>query len=394
MRHRILPLIPVTLLIVVQSGYFVAADNQVSTNDINLSDVLIKLNSPDFATRRTAQNQLRTLNTRQVSLLAGHAETSPAAETAIGCIQALEQHLIGDNPNLAWTAWEALETLQSSERHLVREETTWILSRHWKIRTKLATDELQKHGASIVLPDAAEAARIVHAGRRIGNPGAAINPRQQAIFIGLGAVTPAVQVFLTDSWQGDQAALSMLERIPGLQTHGAQALAAKPGAGRPRWFGGRNKNAAAPVVIFLISGHPLNQEAEEWVKGAFGRRIQERGEVMLGITAQGGIAGPGCRVESVVPFGSGDAAGLRAYDVITSVANRKITSFRDLVEELRNFSAGDHVEVDVRRIVNQGGRPVVGSLSIPVRLRSWKEYVEAINKAATEGPALVPAAVQ
>ncbi len=394
MRHRILSLITITVLTVVQLGYPVAGDDQVSANDIDLNKVLLELNSPDFATRRTARKKLRKLDSNQIALLAGHAETNPAAETAIGCVRALEQHLVGDNPTLAWIAWEALETLRSSDRHLVREDATWILSSHWKIRTKLATDELQKHGASIVLPDAAEVARIVHAGRRAENPRAALDPRQQGMFIGLRPVTPTVQVFLTDSWRGDQTALSMLERIPGLQTQNAQAFAANAGIGRPRWFGGRNKNAPAPVVIFLISGHSLNREAEEWIKRAFGRRIQERGEVMLGITAQGGIAGPGCRIESVVPFGSGDAAGLMAYDVITSVANQKITSFPDLVEELRNFSASDNVDVEVRRIVNRDGRPVAGSLSIPVRLRSWKEYVEAINKAATEGPSPVPAAVQ
>ena len=387
MQHRILSFITLTAVSVVPAGISASADDHVAANDTELNETLIGLNSPDFATRQAAQERLRTLNENQLTLLASHAETTAAAETAIGCVRALEHHFTGDNPTLAEFAWEALETLNSSERHLVREHVTWVLSSHWQIRMKLATDRLRQHGAAIVLPEGAEAARIVHANRRAEGGKPVLNrPRQGLLF---RQPQNVVQVFFTDSWKGDLTALTMLQRVPGLQTRHPQAFA-NPGIARRGWFGGWNRNVPAPVTIYLITGHSLDRDAKEWIKRAYAERIHERGEVMLGITSDGGGAGEGCVVGSVVPYSSADAARLMAADVITSVADRKITRFEDLVDELRRFSAGDDVDVVVQRIVNQDGRQPI---HLPVRLRSWKGYVDAINKAAAQLHVSDPSAI-
>ncbi|MEO2036697.1 MAG: PDZ domain-containing protein [Planctomycetaceae bacterium] len=384
MRHLLFSFMPCAGVVAVQAGDAWAADEQSVAATIDLDAVLVALNAPDFATRQSAQDQLRNLHLDQISLLAEHAETTPAAETAVSCVRALQYHLLGDAPQFARLAWEALETLNSSDRHVVREEVNWVLFDHWKIRQKLATDELRKHGASIVLPESAAAAKIVHDRRKFEKQNPSLTLLQRRIFNGRRLPPPAVQVFFSAAWRSDLSALRILQRMPGLQMREAQAFAGIAGGRQRRPFGGRNRNGPTPVAIFLIGGHSLDVDSVTWLRGAFAQHLQERGEVMLGITGDGATVGTGCVIGTVVPFGSGDAAGLFTGDKITSLADRPIRSFQDLVDELRSFSAGEMVEVAVVRTVRQDGRLLEQTLEVPVVLRSWQDYADAVNKAAAE----------
>ncbi|MCH2211823.1 MAG: PDZ domain-containing protein [Fuerstiella sp.] len=345
--------------------------------------MLLQLNSPDFATRESAQVQLRKLDEHQIALLADHAKTQPAAETAVRCVRALEYHFLSNNTTAARTAWEGLELLPGSERHLVREEALWVLSNHWEIRGKLTIKELRRLGVSVLLPEVAAAAQAVHARRRINQGKRPQNALPRILFNNQNSIPKSIQVFFTDRWQGDASTVRLLRRLPGIEAQKNPGFGAVAGAGRRR-PGGRNQGAQPPVVVFLIDGNSLDRDSETWIKGIFGQRVQERGEVMLGITGSGVAAGTGCHIRSVVPFGSADAAGLMSGDVITAVADREIAGFDDLVSELRNFAAGNSVEVLVNRVtIGNAGRTNV-SLSIPVRLRSWQDYVHAVETTASE----------
>jgi S1-C subfamily serine protease len=105
---------------------------------------------------------------------------------------------------------------------------------------------------------------------------------------------------------------------------------------------------------------------------------------MLGIKALGAVAGSGCGIREVVPFGSGDASGLRGGDLITSVADETIVSFEDLVDELRRFNTGDTIDLTIRRFGPVVTAPGNKKLKLSVTLRSWKDYVNATNQAAAD----------
>lgn len=389
MRHLLLLFITCGSVVSVLPGFSAAAAEQVTAPQVtaaavDLDAVLLDLNSPDFTTRQSAQARLRELTADQISLLGRHAETASAAETAISCVRALEYHLLQPDANRARTAWEALEMLLSSDRHLVREDAHWVLSSQWKIRGQLAVDELRKDGAAIVLPEAAAAAKAVHDRRAMERQAPAAGRLPRGIFNGWRVPSPTVQVFLSDRWKGDLSDLRMLQRMPGLQLRDAQAFAGNVRVQRRLPFGARNRNAPTPVQIFLIDGHTLDAEATEWIRGAFGQRVQERGAVMLGITSDGATVGRGCVIGTVVPFGSGDAAGLSSGDLVVSLAGREITRFADLVDELRSFSAGETVDVTLRRVAVENGQPSAQTLVIPVLLRTWQDYADAVNSAAAE----------
>ncbi|MCH2202888.1 MAG: PDZ domain-containing protein [Fuerstiella sp.] len=373
------------------SGGIRGADDQ----KMDLNVVLAQLNSSDFAVRESAQVRLREITKDQVALLAGHAVAQPAAETAIRCVHALEHHFLSKDTTVSWTAWEGLESLLGSERHLVREEAAWVLSSHWEIRGNLTIEELRRHGVSVLLPEVASAAQAVHARRRIKQGKRPLNALPGGFFNNQVSAPESVQVFFTDKWHGDVSTVRLLRRLPGVEMQNAQGFGAVPGVGRRR-FGGLNRNSQAPVVIFLIDGNSLDHDSEMWIKGVFGQRVQERGQVMLGITGSGVAAGAGCHIRSVVPFGSADAAGLMNGDVITAVADQEIAGFDDLVGELRSFAVGHLVEINVNRIViGNAGRTNI-TLSIPVKLRSWQDYVHAVKSAAddAESDIVSPATVR
>ena len=380
MRHSITALLLVGILARVSHS----ADEPSAQANSELATTIADLDAPEFATRQAAQEQLRELNVEQLEQLAEQVQTNPSAEAAIRCVRALEHHFLKDDPPVATAAWKALSMLQVCERAVVREEVAWVMSHRWKKRTQLATDELLKHGALIVSPEARAAALAYHRSQQIETPG----QPQRGTLMRAAVPIPEMQVFLTDEWQGDQTALNLLKQLPGLQTQighafGAKAGVANAGGARAR-FGGRNRNGQPVVSVFLVAGHSLGETEEAWVQGSFGTAVQERGGVMLGIKALGAVAGSGCGIREVVPFGSGDASGLRGGDLITSVADETIVSFEDLVDELRRFNTGDTIDLTIRRFGPVVTAPGNKELTLSVTLRSWKDFVKATNQAAAD----------
>lgn len=375
MRHFITALLLVGYL----AGVSHSADEPSAQANSELATTIANLDAPEFATRQAAQEQLRELNVEQLEQLAEQVQTNPSAEAAIRCVRALEHHFLKDDPPVATAAWKALSVLQVCERAVVREEVVWVMSHRWKKRTQLATAELLKHGALIVSPEDRAAALAYHRSQQTETPG---QPQRETL-VRAAFPIPEMQVFLTDEWNGDQTALNLLKQLPGLQAQNGQAFGANAGVAKAR-FGGRNRNGQPVVSVFLVAGHSLGETEEAWVQGSFGTAVQERGGVMLGIKALGAIAGSGCGIREVVPFGSGDASGLRGGDLITSVADETIVSFEDLVDELRRFNTGDTIDLTIRRFGPVVTAPGNKELTLSVTLRSWKDYVNATNQAAAD----------
>ena len=100
-------------------------------------------------------------------------------------------------------------------------------------------------------------------------------------------------------------------------------------------------------------------------------RVSDRGAVMLGISAFGGTTGLGCRIQTTTPGASAALAGLASGDEITAVDGTPITSFEDLVDELKEYAVGDTVELAIKRGFAQE--------TVDVKLRGWKEYFLRAN---------------
>jgi hypothetical protein len=375
MRHFITAL----LLLGFLAGVSHSADEPSAQANSELATTIANLDAPEFATRQAAQEQLKDLNVEQVEQMGEQVQTNPSAEAAIRCVRALEHHFLKDDLSVATAAWKALSVLQVCKRAVVREEVAWVMSHRWKKRTQLAADQLLKHGALIVSPEARAAALAYHRRQQIGTQ----DQLQRGMLIRVPVAVPEMQVFLTDEWKGDQAALNILKQLPGLQTQNAQAFGANAGAARAP-FRRRNRNGQPVVSVFLVAGHSLSETEEAWVQGSFGTAVQERGGVMLGIKALGAVAGSGCGIREVVPFGSGDASGLIGGDLITAVADETIVSFEDLVDELRRFNTGDTIDVTIKRFGPVATGRDNRELTLSVTLRSWKDYVNSTNQAAAE----------
>lgn len=380
--HQMRHILRTLFITVVATGTACAIDPSAAPKH-DLQVVIDQLNAPQFQVRQEAQEQLNNLEAAQIGQLESHVRTCPSAEAVVRCIDSLEHHFQSDRLAEAQAAWEVLESLHRCDRQIVRDQIAHILTGRWKTRMKFSTAELQKHGVVVVKPESVAAALAVQRKRQMD---AKKSPGQARRFIFNSTPPEIVQLFFTSDWTGSHETLKLLQRIPGLQTQDAKAFAAK-GARARRLFGGINGNGIPPVGIFLVAGHSLSDNDVAWIKGAFGNYTNERSEVMLGINALGAVAGEGCQINKIVPFGSGDAAGLMSGDIIISVAEQKIASFEDLVDELHNYSPGATVDVQVVRAAFAGNQPIPqkSTLSIPVKLRSWKDYARAIHQAAAEG---------
>lgn len=334
--------------------YCTAGESDDSQTD-QLQLLLEELNAPQFEARVAAERRLVTLQPARILRLKELIEEIESPEAAVRVLHGLERHYVSDDDGAAAAASEVLERLIYSDRAVIAEEATWILVRHWQQRQHFAVKALTDHGAQVVLPEALARARMRNLQVAFGN-----------------LEGPRIQVFIGAEWDATEEGRRAFDQLPGL----AQQLRSGQGARQM----GRLGQTPPLVTIFLVAGHSLNEEQAGQLKGAFGELVQDRGETMLGITAQPGVAGDGCLVREVVEHGSAATAGLKSGDLITHVQSTKIGSFDDLVEELRQFSAGEVVTIRCVREYRRRGH--AGEIEkLKVTLRSWSDYARAINAA-------------
>jgi len=333
--------------------------------DGSLPQLLNQLDTARFEDRVAAERQLDGLSPEQIRELAELGPAIASAETATRILHGLDRLYAGDDERKSAAASDVLETFIASDRAILAEEASWLLIRHWKRRQELAVAALRKHGAQVVLPETIARVRQKKPAAAFGKPD-----------------MPQVQIFIASEWDGSEAGRRILDRMPGL----AQQLMTGGGNNRlgRRGFLAQRGQRPPVVTIFLVAGHPLSPGEAGRLKGAFGASVQDRGETMLGITANAGVAAGGCLVKTVVEHGSGAEAGLKPGDKITHVEGVQINSFDDLVQELRKYSAGDTVTVghgEQPPGQPRDGRPVH---TLKVTLRSWSDYARAINADVTE----------
>ncbi len=326
--------------------------------------VIGRLESVEFSERVAGQQAMSVLADEDLQVMARYAAEQASPEAAVRILNALEQLLVTSRGLRLANVCECLEELAVCERPIVRSEAQWLLAVHWRPRQIHTLQALEEHGALIVRPETT--ARMA---------------MQFPDAFDLGA--PTLQIFLTAQWKGGTRGRELLDRLPGLHPQAVNGQAARNLRLRGR-FPGRPTGTPPMAIVFLVKGHRLTKEETGQLRGAYGAQVQERGEVMLGIRSRAAVVSSGCGVHGVTPFGSGAAAGLRPGDLITHVEDTRIRSFDDLVETLRRYSPGDRVSLKVVR------SPTAHRLSdrsvevLDVTLKSWADYVRAINAADPE----------
>ena len=357
-----LAIIPVSAGTAARAG----SDSDDATTTGPAAEIIRRLESAEFSERVDGQQAMVTLADEHLPVMARYAVEQASAEAAVRILNALEQLLVTSRgPRLA-TVCEQLEKLAIGNRLIVRREAQWLLSVHWRPRQTHTLQALEEHGALIVRPETT--ARMA---------------MQFPDAFDMGA--PTLQIFLTAQWKGGSRGRELLDRLPGLHPQAVNGQAARNLRFRGR-FPGRLTGTPPMAVVFLVKGHRLTKEETGQLRGAYGAQVQERGEVMLGIRSRAAVVSSGCGVHGVTPFGSGAAAGLRPGDLITHVEDTRIRSFDDLVEALRRYSPGDRVALKVVR--SPAGRRLSESAVevLDVTLKSWADYVRAINAADAETP--------
>jgi hypothetical protein len=328
-----------------------------------LRSLLDQLNAPEFQNRLAAERRLDQLGPDEIRQLIELAPGVESAEAATRILHSLDRHYASDDQEKSAAASDVLESFLQSKRAILAEEARWLLIRHWKRRQQFAVEALRGHGAQVVLPEAIERARRRNPRAPFGIPDA-----------------NQIQVFLGSEWDGSEAGRRELDRLPGLAQQLALAGGGNRNGGRGVWA--RQGQGPPFVTVFLVTGHPLSPEAAGRLKGAFGASVQDRGETMLGITAFAGVAAGGCLIRAVIEHGSAANAGLEAGDLITHVQDFQIGSFDDLVEELRNYSAGETVTIGYTKQARRHPPGAPPANTMQVVLRSWSDYARAINAAA------------
>lgn len=347
------PAILALLLVMCRAAY---ANDQPSV-DGSIEELLADLNADSFQLRMEAQKQIATLSPEQIGVLVTLATTAPP-EAAVRTLHALGELYAEESPLLLPAVADGLEAFAASERDIVRNEARWLLGIHWRQRSELILQQLEEEGALIIRPETRE---------RLG-----LGPN------GVFGASPGLQIFLTSEWNAKADAHELLQRLPGLADEPDNQVAANLRFRRRFPLRGGTPS----VVVFLVEGHTLTPEAVGGLLGAFGEVVQKRGRVMLGITSQPGVVRTGCHITSVTPFGSAEAGGLRNNDRITRVEGKPINSFDALVDALFQYSPGETINVELLRSSRLQQSPPE-KIELPVQLKSWADYVRAINAAST-----------
>jgi hypothetical protein len=108
------------------------------------------------------------------------------------------------------------------------------------------------------------------------------------------------------------------------------------------------------IKIYLVSGHPLPNEAIEDLKVEMpDTEFEPRGPAMLGVAM--GVPGPlGCTISKVSPGGAADNAGMLTGDIVVEIDGKPVRQPEDLIRIV-----GEHREDQELEIIVLRGDPIL-----------------------------------
>jgi PDZ domain len=294
----------------------VAASRPGKAAGKTIATLVSELGHERYAVRQQATVELSKRGVKAIAALTVAARNSDP-ETAARAVQVLEMiytDLQADEATVT-KAESALDALKSTRRAAVAKLAAQVFSRHDDLREKRAIAAIERLGGIIKYDLDA-----------IGN--APFAPDQSQVgFVVLGS-----------KWKGGDDGLKYIARLPNLN-----AL-----------YVARNKKF---TPISLKAQNKLQRELPNL-------KIEERGLACLGVRGQAGtFNNVGCYIQSVEKNSAAARGGLRASDIITQFAGKRVATFGQLVEQIGEHNPGDNVEVQVLR----NGR----LKSLKVKLGEW-----------------------
>jgi hypothetical protein len=275
-----------------------------------------ELSHERYAVRHRATVELSQRGAKAIPALATAARTQDpeAAARAVQVLEMIYSNVQADEATVT-QAESALDSLKKTKRAAVAQLAEQVFSRHEDLREKRAIAAIERLGGI-----------IKYDGTQVGN--APFSPDETQVgFVVLGS-----------KWKGGDDGLKYIARLPNLF-----AL-----------YVARNKKF---TPISLKAQNKLQRELPNL-------KIEERGLACLGVRGpRGTFNNVGCYIQSVEKNSAADRGGLRAADIITQFAGKKVSSFELLVEQISEHIPGDSVDVQILR----NGRPK----SLKVKLGEW-----------------------
>lgn len=262
-------------------------------------DYILDLESDDFQQREKATNALPAYGEQIIEPLL-KVTRGDSLEAAVRAILVIEQVYVKGKDASVAKAEEALESLTSSPNPSVALRAEEAIDRHSDIREKRAIREIRKQGGTVKLWTAQEIVKYPHRTDLV--PG-------HVRYVALGA-----------KWTGDELGLRFIKRIRKFDT------------------------------FYLIKGHPLNELAlDDLRRGIPSTPFQERdSDAMLGLSGEDHING-GCTVKEVTEGLAAQKAGIQSEDLILKFDGQIVGNFQSLIDLIGKKSAGDTVDVDLKR---------------------------------------------
>jgi hypothetical protein len=310
-----------------------------------VSEAALRLNSPRFAEREAASQELIAARAPAVAALLEVAKEGSleAAVRAVGILEAIyvssgefeeigTEELVCEFDDLirvylwidlreaqttADAAEFALDELERIGRAAVAERADVVLQSHYDIRERRAISEIERlHGKTIfggVSPTVFWNPRA--------NPALFANEPQRDATKGRGELT---MVIIGPKWAGGDEGLKHVARLKRLRN------------------------------LYRIEGKQVTDSGMLRLRAALpGLEIQVRAAAKLGIEHTPDIIGsggePGCVIGSVKAGEAAANAGLRSRDVILRFAGQTVVNFDSLIEILHHYNPGDIVEATISR---------------------------------------------
>jgi hypothetical protein len=309
------------------------------------SEATLRLNSPRFAEREAASQELIAMGAPAVSPLRDVAMQGSleASVRAVGILEAIyvsagefeetatEEFWCEFNDDIRASIWIdlrqaqvtadaaefALEELERVGRPAVAERAEVVLDSHYDIRERRAVWEIERlHGKAIF----GGAPATVFWNAR-GNVAVLPNELQRDLTKGRGELT---MVIIGRKWVGGDEGLKHVARLKRLRN------------------------------LYRIEGAQVTENGVRRLQAAVpGLEIVVRAAAKLGIEHRPDVGGTGieqgCVIEAVKPGEAAANAGLRSRDRILRFAGQTVANFDSLIEILHHYNPGDTVEATISR---------------------------------------------